>query len=44
LNPEEFEECKKANRYDDFVEMALKFDNLTMDDYEEFMPNIFEDH
>ena len=42
LKPEEFEKCKKANRYDAFVEMALKFDNLTMDDYEEFMPNIFE--
>lgn len=42
MKPEEFEECKKVNRYDDFVETALKFDNLTMEEYKEFMPNIFE--
>jgi len=41
MKAEEFEECKKANRYDDFVETALKFDNLTMEEYEEFMPNVF---
>jgi hypothetical protein len=42
VKPEELEVCKNRNRYDDFLETALKFDNLTREEYERFMPNIFE--
>jgi len=42
VEPEEFEECKKINMYEDFLQAALKYDNLTMEDYKEFMPLIFK--
>jgi len=42
MKPEEFERCKKMSMYDDFMQAVLKYDNLTMEDYEEFMPIIFE--
>jgi len=38
VEPEEFEECKKINMYEDFLQAALKYDNLTMEDNKEFMP------
>jgi len=42
MKPEEFEQCKKANFYEDFMRIGLKYDDLTMEDYEQFMPIIFE--
>jgi hypothetical protein len=36
VKPEELEECKQLQWYDEFVEAALKFDSLTMEDYREF--------
>jgi len=42
MKPEEFEECKKIWKYDEFFEAALRFDGLTLKDYQEFMPIISE--
>ena len=42
MKPEEFEECKQLHKYGEFVEAALKFDSLTMNEYQEFMPIVFE--
>jgi len=42
MKPEEFEECKKIYRYDEFFEAALRADGLTLINYQEFMPIIFE--
>ncbi len=42
MQPAEFEKCKQIDRYDDFMAVALNFDGLTMEDYKEFMPTIFE--
>lgn len=36
----QFEKAKSFNFYDDFMEKALEFDNLTMEDYMEFMPKV----
>lgn len=40
MNEAEFEKCKEFNYYDEFMEKALKFDDLTMEDYQEFMPKV----
>ncbi|MFO8018037.1 MAG: DUF5714 domain-containing protein [Promethearchaeia archaeon] len=40
MDKSEFEECKNYNYYDEFMENALKFDGLTMDDYQEFMQKV----
>lgn len=42
MKPEEFDECKNIGDYDDFMEAALAFTGLSAEDYEEFMPVIFE--
>lgn len=42
MKPGEFEQCKEIDRYHDFMEAALDFDRLTMEDYKSFMPVIFE--
>ena len=42
MKPEEFEECKKIYLYEDFMQIGLKYDNLSMEDYEEFIPILFE--
>lgn len=42
MKAEEFEECKKIAEYEKFMETALEFNNLSMDDYKEFMPVIFD--
>jgi 7,8-dihydro-6-hydroxymethylpterin dimethyltransferase len=38
----EFEQCREISRYDDFIEAGLGFDHLSMEDYKDFMPVIFE--
>jgi len=40
MDAEQFELSKSFNYYDDFMEKVLEFDNLTMDDYMEFMPKV----
>lgn len=40
MQQSEFEQCKEFNYYDEFMENALKFDDLTMEDYQEFMPKV----
>jgi len=40
LNINQFEMSKSLNFYDDFMEKVLEFDNLTMEDYMEFMPKV----
>ena len=40
MNEEEFESCKEIDYYDDFMENALKFDELSMEDYQDFMPKV----
>lgn len=40
MDKSEFEQCKDFYYYDDFMKNALDFDNLTMDDYMEFMGKI----
>ena len=40
MDAEQFELSKSFNHYDDFMEKVLEFDNLTMDDYMEFMPKV----
>jgi hypothetical protein len=42
MNVEEFEQCKEIANYSEFMQAALKYDNLTMENYEKFMPNVFE--
>ncbi len=41
MNEDEFEECKQIAGYDHFMERALEIDNLSMEDYKQFMPNVF---
>jgi len=41
MRPEEFEKCKAITEYDDFMTAALDFDQLTMDEYKDFMPILF---
>jgi len=38
----EFEECKEKPCYDGFMGAALDFDGLTMEDYQAFMPVLFD--
>ncbi|TFG14526.1 MAG: hypothetical protein EU531_09075 [Promethearchaeota archaeon] len=40
MDAEQFELSKSFNYYDEFMEKVLEFDNLTMDDYAEFMPKV----
>lgn len=40
MDDAQFEQCKDFNYYDEFMENALKFDNLTMEDYMEFMGKV----
>lgn len=40
MDESEFKKCKDFNYYDDFMEKALKFDGLSMEDYKEFMENV----
>jgi hypothetical protein len=40
LDAKQFELSKSFNYYDDFMTKVLEFDNLTMDDYMEFMPKV----
>jgi hypothetical protein len=42
MKPGEFDQCKDIDRYYDFMEAALEFDQLSMEDYKDFMPVIFE--
>ncbi|MFP4005689.1 MAG: DUF5714 domain-containing protein [Candidatus Hadarchaeia archaeon] len=42
MKPEEFESCKDIGEYDEFMETSLKYNDLSMEDYEEFMPTVFE--
>jgi hypothetical protein len=42
MNSKQFEECKKINGYDKFFEAALGADGLTLKQYQEFMPIVFE--
>jgi len=42
MKPEEFEASKRLTAYDEFFEKVLEYDNLTLEDYKEFMPVIFE--
>jgi hypothetical protein len=42
MEPEEFEQCRKISTYEDFMQTALGFENLTLQDYQDFMPVIFE--
>jgi len=42
MKPEEFEECKRISLYEEFMQTGLKYNNLMMKDYEEFMPILFE--
>jgi len=42
MKTEEFEECKKITKYDVFFDTALKFDDLTLENYKAFMPNAFD--
>jgi len=40
MDSEQFELSKSFNYYDDFMGKVLEFDNLSMDDYMEFMPKV----
>ena len=40
MNNDEFEQAKKIPYYDEFMKTCLEFDNLTMDDYVNFMAKI----
>lgn len=42
MNPAQFEECKQISGYDEWMKSALEFDELSMEDYKEFMPVVFE--
>ncbi len=40
MDKSEFEQAKEIVFYDEFMETALDFDGLTMEDYQEFMPKV----
>ena len=40
MDVEQFELSKSFNNYDEFMEKVLEFDNLSMEDYAEFMPKV----
>jgi hypothetical protein len=40
MDKAQFELSKSFNYYDDFMEKVLEFDNLSMEDYMEFMPKV----
>lgn len=42
MDAAQFEKCKDIGGYDEWMQTALDFDSLSMDDYKEFMPVIFE--
>lgn len=42
MKSEQFETTKQESRFDEFFEVALAFDGLTMEDYKTFIPSIFE--
>jgi hypothetical protein len=42
MNTEQFEKVKTVHRFDEFFETALRYDGLTLQDYQAFMPVIFE--
>ncbi len=42
MEVKEFEECKEKPCYDGFMGAALDFDGLTMEDYQAFMPVLFD--
>jgi len=42
MKPEEFEKCKEVSNYQEFMQTALGYDNLSVQDYQNFMPAIFE--
>lgn len=41
MDPEQFKMCKQIDKYDEFMKTALDIDQLTMEDYQQFMPNVF---
>jgi len=42
MNREEFEACKRIAGYDEWMDAALGYDGLSVEDYKAFMPVIFE--
>lgn len=42
MNRDEFEVCKEIKDWEGFMETALRYDELSMEDYKEFMPNVFK--
>lgn len=40
MDQTEFEQAKEIPYYDDFMEQVLDFDDLTMEDYKDFMPKV----
>ncbi len=40
MDKSEFEQVKNIGYYDEFMETALDFDDLTMEDYQDFMPKV----
>ncbi|MBN1289264.1 MAG: hypothetical protein JXA49_06490 [Actinobacteria bacterium] len=42
MDHSQFEECRKIKGYDRWMETALRFDDLSAEDYSTFMPVIFE--
>lgn len=42
MNPEEFEACKKEDKYEGFSETAMDFSGLKERDLEKFIPTMFE--
>jgi len=42
MDTDQFEECKGRHRYEDFMGSTLRLNNLKMDDYQKFMPRIFD--
>ena len=42
MKPEDFEKCKNASSYDEFITYILENENLSINDYNDFIPIIFE--
>ncbi|MFO7796205.1 MAG: DUF5714 domain-containing protein [Promethearchaeati archaeon] len=40
MDTKQFEQAKEIPYYDEFMETVLDFDNLTMEDYQNFMPKV----
>ena len=42
MDKKEFEECKSITDYENFMKTSVGFNDLSIEDYEDFMPNVME--